>query len=443
MSQHTRLRTPALGPGALLALLAAGPVVAQGVCTPAAPVPVGTELRLNIDPEHGQHEPNVAATPEGRFLTVWRDDRGFTDLAFRHIEADGQPGGPDHRVLVPDDGRAMPMSGRPAPLALAGGDVRIAWSGAFWEQTGPTMWTMRQGIVSRRWTSAGTAVTPYLVVNENFSGDQAYPGIAGNGTNSFSVTWSGPGTGDSLGTFTRIFTGTGEPLGPDTLVNVTVVNGQFTPAVASDNGETRVVVWRGNGPGDDQGIFMRRVDGGGSVSGSELRVNTTVAGTQLTPAIAMHGDGRLMVVWAGNGPGDDSGVFGQRYRANGTPLGGEFRVNETLAGNQFAPSVAAVPGGGYVVAWNGAGPNDATGIFLRRYDEHGTGHGGGGEVLVNTTTADGQSAAQVAVARGGETLVVWRGAGVGDTVGAFAQAFARPPVVFRGRFEPDDAGCTP
>jgi hypothetical protein len=32
---------------------------------------------------------------------------------------------------------------------------------------------------------------------------------------------------------------------------------------------------------------------------------------------------------------------------------------------------------------------------------------------------------------------------VGDTVGAFSQAFARPPVVFRGRFEPDDAGCTP
>ena len=38
----------------------------------------------------------------------------------------------------------------------------------------------------------------------------------------------------------------------------------------------------------------------------------------------------------------------------GAPLGGEVPVNSTTTGDQQAPSVAALPGGGYVVAWTSA-----------------------------------------------------------------------------------------
>ena len=41
----------------------------------------------------------------------------------------------------------------------------------------------------------------------------------------------------------------------------------------------------------------------------------------------------------------------RRYAANGTPLGGEFRVNSTQTGNQFYPDVAYGGDGSYVVVW--------------------------------------------------------------------------------------------
>ena len=54
-------------------------------------------------------------------------------------------------------------------------------------------------------------------------------------------------------------------------------------------------------------------------------------------------------MWSGAGAGDDSGVFAQRYNADGSLNGGEFRVNTTTNGDQRHASVAALADGGFVV----------------------------------------------------------------------------------------------
>lgn len=67
--------------------------------------------------------------------------------------------------------------------------------------------------------------------------------------------------------------------------------------------------------------------------------------------MAAHPDGSFIVVWE---EGDDSPpvkIFGQRFRADGAPLG-EFIVTED---DIWAPKVAALPNGGFVVAWTHAG----------------------------------------------------------------------------------------
>ena len=57
--------------------------------------------------------------------------------------------------------------------------------------------------------------------------------------------------------------------------------------------------------------------------------------------VAMDGSGNYVVVWSGEGPGDTTGVFFQRYSANGAPQGSETRINQTVTANtQDSPSVA-------------------------------------------------------------------------------------------------------
>ncbi len=69
---------------------------------------------------------------------------------------------------------------------------------------------------------------------------------------------------------------------------------------------------------------------------------------------------------------------------NGTKVGGEIRVNATVANNQEYSSVAAVEGG-YVVTWSSfVADGSDWNIYARRFGTDGTPLGG--ETLVNTTT---------------------------------------------------------
>ena len=82
----------------------------------------------------------------------------------------------------------------------------------------------------------------------------------------------------------------------------------------------------------------------------------------------MAGDGRFVVTWESNNQdGNGAGVYRQEYFASGVPDGGELPVNTTTAGNQQDPAVAMDDSGGYVVAWSGNGPSDSDGVWERRF----------------------------------------------------------------------------
>ena len=65
----------------------------------------------------------------------------------------------------------------------------------------------------------------------------------------------------------------------------------------------------------------------------------------------VDGAGRFVVVWQGitDLASGNTEVFAQRYAADGTPLGGEFRVNTYTTGRQRIPRVAADLLGDFVV----------------------------------------------------------------------------------------------
>src|SRR5262245_10048454 len=58
--------------------------------------------------------------------------------------------------------------------------------------------------------------------------------------------------------------------------------------------------------------------------GPEFRVNTYTTGVQDSTGVAADADGNFVIVWSGEGLGDDSGIFAQRYDDAGVSQGSEF-----------------------------------------------------------------------------------------------------------------------
>lgn len=116
---------------------------------------------------------------------------------------------------------------------------------------------------------------------------------------------------------------------------------------------------------------MRRLDSAGHPRSGELRVNVTIAGQQVRPAIAATGASGFTVAWQSNGQdGDRAGVYARRLDRGGRPRGAEIRVNRTTAWSQFAPAIAG-SGRGFAAAWTHgrSGPYSfsLTDVYLRRF----------------------------------------------------------------------------
>jgi hypothetical protein len=195
-------------------------------------------------------------------------------------------------------------------------------------------------------------------------------------------------------------------LGSEFVVNSYTTQHQYLPAVTGHEGSGFVIVWSGQGNGDDSGVFGQRYDSFGIPIGGELRVNSYTTGGQFLAEAAMDADGDFVVVWSGSGNGESNfGLFGQRYDAFGSPLGSEFRVNTYTTGLQAYHAVASDPEGNFVVVW-GAFPLDPRqGIFARCYDASGNPIGGELQVSNYPGREDWQPA--VAMNEDGEFVVVW------------------------------------
>lgn len=407
--------------------------LAQNACVPVEPQPLGSEFRINGTAGTNHHDSAVVAEKAGGFLAAWITEDGLPLLHGRHFSVQGIATSADINLMHADSFRAYQIYARPALVSRPNHGFQALWPGYFWTQTGGQGWVSHDGMVTRQYQGDGAPATEYQPAAVNFIGDQGYAGMAETGFDGVVAVWSGNGTGDTNGVFQRQFHSTGEPWGDETLVNGTTADGQFQPRVASRPGSNYVVVWRGNGPGDNQGIFMRAFDASGVAQGGEVRVNTTTMGTQDTPDIAMAPGGRFVVVWHGWALDGNSIIYAQRFNQNSVPMGDEIEVSSAATDSQVNPVVAMMPDGGFVVASHGSGPGDDAGIFLRRFDEFGNGHAT--LLRVNATLAGAQRKAGIAVAPGGETMVTWEGNGSAGDFQVYGQVYGRPNRVFRGGFE--------
>ncbi len=249
-----------------------------------------------------------------------------------------------------------------------------------------------------------------FLVSENMRGFQGFDAnvssVAVSEAFGTVAVYEGLGAGRRESIFIRRFDGSGMPLNDAERASTTVRGERTGAEVAANAAGNTVVVWQGRGSGDLDGIFLQRFNADGSSVGVEQLVNETIGGTQKDPAVAMAADGSFVIVWTGPSSDDASGIYARRFAADGTPLGGEQLVNTTTTNHQTEPDVAMNSSGDYVVTWSSLDQDGSdVGVYAQRFDTEGARQGD--EFQVNTTTALSQRESSVAMQDDGTFMVVW------------------------------------
>jgi hypothetical protein len=263
-------------------------------------------------------------------------------------------------------------------------------------------------------------------VNTYTTGAQDDPAVAVQGAMVL-VAWESPGQdGSGDGVFVRRSGRGGDGAPEEVQVNTYTTNAQDDPAIAALADGTFVVAWESTGQdGSGEGVYARLLSAAGEPTGAEFAVATRTTGNQDTPAVAALAGGGFVVAWEdGAEDGDGETVMAQRFDASGGRLGAEFRVNGGTAGDQQEPAVAAQEEG-FVVAWVSASEEGADGsgaaVIARRFDASGAALGD--DIVVNTYTTADQTHPVVA-ATGAGFVVAWASDGQdGSSEGIFAQRF--------------------
>src|ERR1017187_1156519 len=245
--------------------------------------------------------------------------------------------------------------------------------------------------------------TEYAVVG-SLPGDQVWPDVAA-GTNGGFVVWQdnatdGSGWGVSA---TRLDSTLSKvPTWADQRVNVTGTNDQENARVALLKNGGAVFVWQGGVEGY-QHIYARFLTPTNTwLTTTDVVVSVPTNNLQINPAVAVLNNSNVVVVW---GSFDEAGassmqdVYGQVFSQTGQKIGGEFLINQFTPYNQRTPAVAALAGGGFVVAWvseqervvGTANPStvlrdqqaySSVDIYAQLYNSSGV--ASGGEFLVNS-----------------------------------------------------------
>ncbi|MEM1073276.1 MAG: Ig-like domain-containing protein, partial [Pseudomonadota bacterium] len=219
-------------------------------------------------------------------------------------------------------------------------------------------------------------------------------------------------------------TGTLQKAGPETQVSALPNSNQTDSAIATLSDGGWVVVWGSDQQdGSNSGVFAQRYDANGNAVGVEFQVPTTTLGFQDDPAVAGLEDGGWVIAWTGQGTGDTAGVFYTRYDANGVATESEVLVNTTTSGGQDEPSVIGLTGGGFAIAFTGSGiDNSGDGIALTIFASDGSVVAN--EMQVNTGTSSTQNLPDISELSDGRVAVTWTSStGDGSGFGIFAAIF--------------------
>jgi hypothetical protein len=287
----------------------------------------------------------------------------------------------------------------------------------------------------------------YAIIG-NLPGDQVFPDVAISRNGGF-VVWQdnitdGSGWGISAQQVNSTLSGSLNTF----RVNVQGTNDQENPRVALLKNGGAAFVWQGGLEGY-QHIYARFLATNNTfLTTTDVLVSRFTNYFQINPAIATLNNSNVVVVWASYDQAATNSmqdVYAKIFSPNGNTVSNEFLVNQFINYNQRTPTVAALSGGGFVVAWvteqeQTAAPNLGTNssvyysatnivtpsvdIYARLYQSSGTPVGNEFPIDTNVLTCANPD---VAAASDGSFLVAWSGrdsAAVANGWDVYARTFS-------------------
>ncbi|WP_187499697.1 Ig-like domain-containing protein, partial [Pantoea agglomerans] len=350
-------------------------------------------MQVNTTTTGDQLNPSTTRLADGRIVVTWQGDgTSGTEVYMQLYEADGV-----HKIGTEQQVNQRTANNQDSPqvIALTDGGFLIVY-----ESNVNGLDNSGDGVMARRYGADGQAVTDEFQVNTTYSGAQNRPGAMATADGGYIISWEDQGTGivqRSYGADNQPVTGevtvaTGKGMGS---------SGGPEMAAFTDtaHGGMYVTVWNAtSGPGDTSGsgVVGQIFAADGTPLGGNFQVNTTTDSSQNYPDVITLNDGSIVVFWDSS----DSGTSGSDIRAvhyrvdaaTGTLTlvgSGDFIVNSYTSGKQYKPVGVALDDGGYLLIWGSeGGDGDGSAIYAQRFDAND--NRVGREFLVNTTTSGNQ-----------------------------------------------------
>ena len=286
--------------------------------------PNGTEFQVNSIGDGSQTDPDVAMSPDGRFVVVWIHWDGDISIQGRMFDSDANP---------------------------IGGDFRINTSPLF-KSFNPTI--------------AMNQLGEFVVVWNNLSV---------------------PGGGEKDGIYGRRFDRNGQPLGDDFIINKTPLTWMFTADVDMNDTGQWIVVWSRQGDDrDTMKIFGRFFDKDETPRNEQFPVLEYIQADWHGGArVALNDNGEFIAVWQTlyakmnflsrlfYQTGPFSSLKASKFDRAGNRMGDPVKLDTPRALIRWNWDVEMIPEGGYVVVWDAYSPRpfqQKTGIRAQHLSEN-------------------------------------------------------------------------
>jgi len=358
------------------------------------------EFQVNTRPTYNQTYPDVAVDGVGNFVVVWasyyQGGRSY-DIFARTFLRDGSPETSEFQINTTTTGNQT----EPSIAVDPSGNFVVAWQGP-----GPD----EEDIYARKFDPNGQPLTGEFRINDYTPGSQLYPNVAVDDAGNIVIVWESSGTAQKptkQSIYARLFDNAGSGLCPEFIVDDSSYNCRY-PNVEMDASGNFVVTWLQDRTA--KSIMARLYSHLGNPRTAPFEANTAKVSSLTRPRVAVRAEGSFVVTWDGDpklASLDD--IHARLYDPNGIPLTAQFTVNTSLAGAQQYPQVAMNSCGDFVIVWQSDDPNSSLDVFAQRFNR--LGQTIGDEFRINTYTNDEQKYAAIALSETGCFLAAWQSNG--------------------------------
>lgn len=335
----------------------------------------GAEFQVNTITMGDQATPNVTVFADGSYAILWRDP----SFKFQRYDAAGNALGGETAISSVGNDLAIAADGTSVVVRIgagiqarrhdASGNPMGSWfdvsSSAVGTMQFPRVFTAADGTHSfvwlgsntdpemlyvRRFSAAGVPLTAPMAIGR-YSGVDIYVSMNPQGTlligRDSQVTQVKAGTNEVLHT----------NLPADALVKSVHVSTSGSFAVQYDTSGAN--------------YFVQRYDATGLADGSAVDVSASLAAGWKV-ALAPSGDFILTANSSQGGlepPGSGTAIVAQRFTAEGIAKEPAFLVNSTVAGSQRYPRIALLNDANFVVTWQSPQDGSGNGIYAKRFSD--------------------------------------------------------------------------